>query len=111
MNGNYALNAGFSVANDSIAYESADSEAAKTYVNVIAVKEGNEESEGIVALVETLKSQEMQDFINETYDGAVIPFVESDDAEAATEADTEADTEATTEAATEAVSEETTEAE
>lgn len=82
MNGNYALNAGFSVANDSIAYESADSEAAKTYVNVIAVKEGNEESEGIVALVETLKSQEMQDFINETYDGAVIPFVESDDAEA-----------------------------
>ncbi len=114
MNGNYALNAGFSVANDSIAYESADSEAAKTYVNVIAVKEGNEESEGIVALVETLKSQEMQDFINETYDGAVIPFVESDDAEAATEAASEETAETETEAAedaTEAVSEETTEAE
>lgn len=108
MNGNYALNAGFSVANDSIAYESADSEAAKTYVNVIAVKEGNEDSEGIVALVETLKSQEMQDFINETYDGAVIPFVESDDAEASTEAASEETTEAA-ESDTEAVSEETTE--
>lgn len=91
MNGNYALNAGFSVANDSIAYEAADSEAAKTYVNVIAVKEGNEDSEAIRALVEVLKSQEIQDFINETYDGAVIPFVESADAEAETEgAQTEA---------------------
>mgnify|MGYP000827263048 FL=1 len=83
-------------------------------MNVIAVKEGNEESEGIVALVETLKSQEMQDFINETYDGAVIPFVESDDAEAATEAASEETAETETEAAedaTEAVSEETTEAE
>lgn len=117
MNGNYALNAGFSVANDSIAYESADSEAAKTYVNVIAVKEGNEESEGIVALVETLKSQEMQDFINETYDGAVIPFVESDDAAEDAESETQAgegETEAAeteTEAVTESVSEEATEAE
>ena len=42
LNGNYALEAGFSVAKDAIAYEKADSEAAKTYVNVIAVKEGNE---------------------------------------------------------------------
>ncbi len=40
LNGNYALEAGFSVAKDAIAYEKADSEAAKTYVNVIAVKEG-----------------------------------------------------------------------
>lgn len=44
LNGNYALEAGFSVAKDAIAYEKADSEAAKTYVNVIAVKEGNENS-------------------------------------------------------------------
>ena len=43
LNGNYALEAGFSVAKDAIAYETSDSEAAKTYVNVIAVKEGNEE--------------------------------------------------------------------
>lgn len=87
MNGNYALNAGFSVADDSIAYEAADSEAAKTYVNVIAVKEGNEDSEGIKALVEVLKSEEMQSFINDTYDGAVIPFVESGDTQ---EGETEA---------------------
>lgn len=74
LNGNYALEAGFSVAKDSIAYEAADSEAAKTYVNLIAVKEGNEDSEKIKALVDVLKSQEIKDYITETYDGAVIPF-------------------------------------
>lgn len=74
LNGNYALQAGFSVAKDSIAYESADSEAAKTYVNVIAVKEGNENSEGIKALVDVLKSDEIKQYINDNYDGAVIPF-------------------------------------
>ena len=51
LNGNYALQAGFSVAKDAIAYETSDSEAAKTYVNVIAVKEGNENSDKIKALV------------------------------------------------------------
>ena len=61
LNGNYALQAGFSVSKDSIAYETSDSEAAKTYVNVIAVKEGNEESEAIKALVDTLKSDEIKD--------------------------------------------------
>lgn len=76
LNGNYALQAGFSVAKDSIAYESSDSEAAKTYVNVIAVKEGNEDNEGIQALVQVLLSDDIKDFINETYDGAVIPFEE-----------------------------------
>ena len=74
LNGNYALEAGFSVAKDSLAYEKADSEAAKTYVNVIAVKEGNENSDKIKALVEVLTSQEIRDYINNTYDGAVIPF-------------------------------------
>ena len=78
LNGNYALEAGYSVANDSLSYEKSDSEAAKTYVNVIAVKEGNEESEGIKALVDVLKSDEIKDFINETYDGAVIPFEEAE---------------------------------
>ncbi len=76
LNGNYALQAGYSVANDSIAFEQSDSEAAQTYVNVIAVKEGNEESEGIKALVEVLKSDAIQQYINDTYDGAVIPFTE-----------------------------------
>ena len=74
LNGNYALEAGFSVAKDAIAYEKADSEVAKTYVNVIAVKEGNENSDKIKALVEVLTSQEIKDYINNTYDGAVIPF-------------------------------------
>lgn len=74
LNGNYALEAGFSVAKDAIAYEKADSEAAKTYVNVIAVKEGNENSDKIKALVEVLTSQDIKDYINNTYDGAVIPF-------------------------------------
>lgn len=76
LNGNYALQAGYTVANDSIAYETNDSEAAKTYVNVIAVKEGNEQNEGIQALVEVLKSDEIKQYINDTYDGAVIPFEE-----------------------------------
>ena len=74
--GNYALEAGFSVGKDALAYEKSDSEAAKTYVNVIAVKEGNEENEAIQALVEVLKSKEVQDWISENYDGAVIPFTE-----------------------------------
>ena len=43
LNGNYALQAGYSVKKDALAYEASDSEAAKTYVNIIAVKEGNEE--------------------------------------------------------------------
>ncbi len=74
LNGNYALEAGYSVAKDALAYEKSDSEAAKTYVNVIAVKEGNENSDKIKALVEVLTSQDIKDYINNTYDGAVIPF-------------------------------------
>ena len=81
LNGNYALQAGYSVSKDALVYETSDSEAAKTYVNVIAVKEGNENSDKIKALVDVLKSDEIKDFINEKYDGAVIPFEDSDDAE------------------------------
>lgn len=74
LNGNYALQAGFSVAKDALAYEASDSEAAKTYVNIIAVKEGHENNPGIQALVKVLKSDEIKQYINDTYDGAVIPF-------------------------------------
>ena len=74
LNGNYALEAGYSVGKDALAYEKSDSEAAKTYVNIIAVKEGNEDNEALKALVKVLKSDEIKDYINETYDGAVIPF-------------------------------------
>ncbi|MBR1568770.1 MAG: metal ABC transporter substrate-binding protein [Lachnospiraceae bacterium] len=74
LNGNYALEAGFSVGKDALAYEASDSEAAKTYVNVIAVKEGNENKEAIKALVDVLKSDEIKNYIKDTYDGAVVPF-------------------------------------
>ncbi len=105
MNGNYALQAGFSVADDALTYETSDSEAAKTYVNVIAVKEGNEDSEKIQALVDVLKSDDIKNYINETYNGAVIPFEESADA---AEAEDAAETE---EAAEEAADTETAEEE
>ena len=102
LNGNYALQAGYSVSKDALAYETSDSEAAKTYVNVIAVKEGNENSDKIKALVDVLKSDEIKDFINEKYDGAVIPFEDSaDEAESETEVASEEATEAATEAVTE----------
>lgn len=74
LNGNYALEAGFSVGQDALAYEKSDSEAAKTYVNIIGVKEGNENNDGIKALVDVLKSDAIKTYINDTYDGAVIPF-------------------------------------
>ncbi|SHK24553.1 MetQ/NlpA family ABC transporter substrate-binding protein [Hespellia stercorisuis] len=76
LNGNYALEAGYTVNKDALAYEKSDSEAAKTYVNIIAVKEGNEENEAIQELVKVLKSDEIKQYINDTYEGAVIPFEE-----------------------------------
>ena len=74
MNGNYAMEAGFTVATDALAYEAQDSEAAEKYVNVIAVKEGNESNPGIVALVEVLKSDEVKAWIEEQYEGSVVPY-------------------------------------
>ena len=76
LNGNYALAAGLSVAKDSIAYESASSSAAVTYVNVVATTEKGKDNEGVKALVEVLESQEIKDFINEKWDGSVVPFTE-----------------------------------
>ncbi|WP_455615346.1 MetQ/NlpA family ABC transporter substrate-binding protein [Eisenbergiella sp.] len=74
INGNYALEAGLNAADDALAVETSDSDAVKKYVNVIAVKEGNENNEGIKALVEVLKSDEMKKFINDTYQGSVVPY-------------------------------------
>lgn len=74
LNGNYALEAGFSVAHDAVAYETSESEAAQTYVNVLVVKEGNENNEGIQALVKVLKSDAIKQYITDTYDGAVVAF-------------------------------------
>lgn len=74
INGNYALQDGLSVTKDALLYEKEDSLAAKTYVNIIAVKEGNESSEKVKALVDVLKSEEIVNFINEKYKGSVIPW-------------------------------------
>lgn len=73
INGNYAAEAGFTV-NDALATESADSLAAQTYVNIIVVKEGNEDSEKTKALVDAVLSDEVRDYINNTYEGGVVPL-------------------------------------
>ena len=74
INGNYALQAGFSSANDAIALEDADSEAAQTYANIIVVKEGNENNPAVLALVEALKTDAVRDYINETHNNNVLPI-------------------------------------
>ena len=73
INGNYAIDAGLKIA-DALAVEAADGTAAEAYVNVVAVKEGNENSEKIQALVKALESEEVKAFIEETYNGAVVPL-------------------------------------
>jgi D-methionine transport system substrate-binding protein len=90
LNGNYALEAGLNAGTDALAVETADSDAIQQYVNVIAVKEGNEDDPKIQALVEVLKSDEIKEFINEKYEGAVVPF-EGEVAVAETEVETEAE--------------------
>ena len=73
INGNYAIQGGLSVGKDAIAAEDKDSLAAETYANIIAVKEGNENTEKTKALIEVLQSETVRSFIEATYDGAVIP--------------------------------------
>ena len=46
---------------------------AETYANIVAVKEGNEDTEKTKALIEVLQSDVVRDYIEATYDGAVIP--------------------------------------
>jgi D-methionine transport system substrate-binding protein len=69
INSNYAIDAGLNPIEDSIAIEESDS----PYVNVIAVRAGDETREEIKALVEVLTSKEIQEFIIEKYEGAVVP--------------------------------------
>jgi len=71
INSNYAMEAGFNPVEDALAIEDANS----PYVNIIAVKEGNENNPAIRALVEALQSETARDFITTTYGGAVIPAV------------------------------------
>lgn len=73
INGNYAMQAGLSVGKDAIAVEDKDSEAAETYANIVAVRTGDEDNEYIVKLMDALTSEDVRQFIEDTYDGAVIP--------------------------------------
>ncbi len=73
INGNYAIEAGLNVAKDAIAFEEKDSAAAETYGNIIAVQKGNEGREDIKALVKALQSDTVKKYIEDTYQGAVVP--------------------------------------
>ena len=75
INGNYALSAGLNVAN-ALALENADGEAASLYANILAVKRGNENSDKIKALKQVLLSETIKNYINSTYNGAVLSVVE-----------------------------------
>lgn len=72
INGNYAIEAGLKVS-DALAVEDAKSVAATLYSNIIAVRAGEESSEKTKALVEALTSDTVKKFIEETYEGAVVP--------------------------------------
>ena len=73
MNGNFAIQANYKPS-DALAAEDAQSEAAQTYANIVAVEEKNKDAEWVKTLVEVLHSKEIQDFINEKYEGGVVPI-------------------------------------
>lgn len=74
INGNYAIEAGLNADTDALVKEEKDSLAAQTFANIVAVREGEENSEKTVALMKALTSDQVRDFINENYDGAVVPI-------------------------------------
>ncbi len=94
INGNYALQAGLNAGTDALAVEDASGDGAKTYANILCVKEGNEDDPAIQALLEVLQSDEVAQFIDETYEGAVVAITDSDETETEEDApaeDAEAD--------------------
>ena len=72
INSNFAMEGGMNPASDSLASEDADSEAAQTFANIIAVKEGHENDPAIQALVKALQSDKVKEYIEKTYSGAVV---------------------------------------
>ncbi|NLZ80942.1 MAG: metal ABC transporter substrate-binding protein, partial [Clostridiales bacterium] len=74
INGNYAIEAGLNVAEDALAIEDKESVSATTYGNIIAIKAGDEKREDIKALIKALQSDEVKTFIEEKYEGAVVPI-------------------------------------
>ena len=73
INSNYAINAGLNPVTDSLVIEGSSS----AYANILAVKEGNESSDKVKAIVAALESQQVVDYINEKYDGSVVSTVEN----------------------------------
>ena len=74
INGNYAIDAGLK-ASDALAVEDGASEVIQqNYANVLVTKEGNENNEALLALAAALKSDAVKTFIEETYEGAVVPL-------------------------------------
>ncbi len=74
INGNYAIEAGLNAATDALASEAAESIAAETFANILVVKAGNEEAPEVQALVKAITDVRVRDFINEKYEGAVVPL-------------------------------------
>ena len=72
INSNFAMEGGMNPATDSLASEDADSEAAQTFANIVAVKEGHENDPAIQALVKALPSDKVKEYIEKTYSGAVV---------------------------------------
>ncbi len=72
INGNYALEAKLNETNPAIAIETFDTETSVKRTNYLAVKEGNENSEKIQALVAAITSEDVKTYIESTYNGAVI---------------------------------------
>lgn len=72
INGNYAIDAGLNIS-DALAIEAADGEAGVAYANILTVKEGRENDAAIQALFAAMCSDEVKAFMDETYNGAVVP--------------------------------------
>ena len=67
INSNFAMEGGMNPATDSLASEDADSEAAQTFANIIAVKEGHENDPAIQALVKALQSDKVKEYIEKNH--------------------------------------------
>ena len=73
INGNYAIEGGLHVS-QALAVEANDGLAAVTYGNIIATSKDKENDEALKVLVEVLQSEDISKYINDTYDGAVVPL-------------------------------------
>ena len=87
INGNYALQAGLNAGADALAVEDASGDGAVTYANILCVKEGNEDNEAVQALLAVLQSEEVAQYIEETYEGAVVTITGADEPAEAAEAE------------------------